>query len=133
MLPKVNDDLIIDFKIKEIPSNTYKLYINSNTITGLVDGIEAVKQAVYLMLNIERYRHIIYSWNYGIELCDLIGKPSYFVISELERIISEALMQDNRIKGVSDFAFKTEKGKVYADFTVNTIYGKFKTSKEVDI
>lgn len=133
MIPKVNDDLIRDFKIKQMPTRTYKLNRASNTTSGFTDGIEAVKQAVYLMLNIERYRHIIYSRNFGIELSDLFGKPSYYVISELERRIGEALLMDERIKGVSDFSFETQKNKIYVYFTVSTIYGEFKTSREVDI
>lgn len=133
MIPKVNDDLINDFKIEKLPTRTYKLNSASNTVAGFADGLEAVKQSVYIILNVERYRHIIYSQNCGIELSNLFGKPSYYVISELERVITDALIQDDRIKGVSDFNFEINKGKVCADFTVSTIYGEFKTKREVDI
>ena len=37
-----------------------------------MDETEAVRQAAIKILNTERYENEIYSWNYGIELKDLI-------------------------------------------------------------
>ena len=55
MLPAVNDDLQKDFEIEEETSHTYKLDCFNSTIAGYVDDLEAMKQAIYLILNIERY------------------------------------------------------------------------------
>ena len=41
----------------------------------MTDKREALRQAVYLILNVERYAYPIYSRNYGSELVDLIGQP----------------------------------------------------------
>lgn len=41
-----------------------------------MDGMEAVKQAVYKILQTERYKYVIYDWNYGVELEDLLEKQS---------------------------------------------------------
>lgn len=49
----------------EVPSRTYKLHAEINRISGWTDEQEAVAQAIYLILNIERYQYLIYSWNYG--------------------------------------------------------------------
>lgn len=133
MIPKFNQDLKNDFKIEEQTSNTFAIDINKGYVTGKCDGIEAVKQAIYLMLNIERYEHIIYSWNYAIETYDLIGKDTSYVLPELKRRITEALTQDTRILGVDAFNFDVNKGKVHAIFVVQTIYGEVKASKEVSI
>ena len=58
------------------PSKTYVMNIDGERITGtMTDDIEAVKQAIYKILNTERYQYPIYSWNYGVELADLFGKP----------------------------------------------------------
>lgn len=133
MIPNINDDLINDFEYEELPTKTFKLNIPSNTIIGFTDGLEAMKQAIYLILNIERYEYLIYSWNYGIELNDLYGQPIPFVLPELKRRITEALVQDSRILGVDNFSFETNKGKVHATFTVNTIYGDVEAEKVVNL
>lgn len=133
MIPVVSDDLTKDFEYEELPTKTFKLDHISKTISGFVDGIEAMKQAIYLILNIQRYEYLIYSWNYGIELQDLFGQPASFVIPELKRRITEALLQDTRITDVSDFYFEVSKGKVRATFTVNTIFGDVQAEKAVDI
>lgn len=133
MLPAIVDDLKSDFTISELPTRTYQLNIKQDSISGYVTELEAMKQAIYLILNIQRYQYLIYSWNYGIELEDLYGQPSYYVISILETRITEALSQDTRIKSVDDFSFETDKRKVSATFTVSTIYGKITTQKVVDI
>jgi len=133
MLPAVNDDLQKDFEIEEETSHTYKLDLDNSTIAGYVDDLEAMKQAIYLILNIERYEYLIYSWNYGIELADLFGQPTSFVLPELKRRITEALVQDSRILGVDNFSFETNKGKVHATFTVHTIFGDVEAEKVVTI
>ena len=133
MLPAVNDDLQKDFEIEEETSHTYKLDLDNSTIAGYVDGLEAMKQAIYLILNIERYEYLIYSWNYGIELNDLYGQPMSFVLPELKRRVTEALVQDSRILGVDNFSFETNKGKVHATFTVHTIFGDVEAERVVTI
>jgi hypothetical protein len=90
-----------------------------------VAGLEAVRQAVYLALNTERYQYPIYSWDYGAELADLFGQPASFVRPELERRIRDALSQDERITGIGGFAFETRGKTLCCSFTVNTIYGDF--------
>jgi hypothetical protein len=133
MIPVVNDGLVNDFEYEELPTKTFKLNISSNTITGFTDEIEAMKQAIYLILNIERYEYLIYSWDYGIELQDLFGQPTSFVLPELKRRITEALLQDSRVDSVDDFTFDVVKSKVHAKFTVRTIYGDFEAERAVNI
>lgn len=133
MIPTVNDDLQTDFEYEEKTSRSFKLNISKNTVGGFVDDLEAVKQAIYLILSIQRYENIIYSWNYGIELVDLIGQPISFVLPELKRRITEALIQDSRISAVSNFSFENIKGKVHTTFTVSTIFGDVETGKVVNI
>jgi phage baseplate assembly protein W len=103
MIPANNDDLKVDFQFQELPTNTFFLHISKDTITGFTDRLQAMVQAIYLILNTERYEHLIYSYNYGIELVDLIGQPIPFCIPEIRRRITEALMQDSRITGLMIF------------------------------
>ena len=133
MLPTTSTSLE-SFNITENTSDTYAMKINKNLIKGNIEKVESMKQAVYKILNTERYQHVIYSWNYGIELKRLIGKPINYVKAELERLITEALTQDSRISSVDDFKIETiDKGTLLASFTVNTEFGTFESSKVVVI
>jgi hypothetical protein len=90
-----------------------------------IAGLEAVRQAIFLILNTERYQTPIYSWNYGVELADLFGQPASFVKPELERRIRDALSQDDRITGVDGFSFESKGKTVHCAFTVHTIFGSY--------
>ena len=134
MIPSTVGFLAQDFEIEEQPSLTYKMDLNGDSVRGFVDEQEAMKQAIFRILNTERYQYIIYPWWYGIETIDLYGEPVTYVCPELERRITEALLIDTRIISVTDFEFDLEvKGVVHAMFTVNTIYGEIKADKGVNI
>ncbi|EGT4624338.1 TPA: DUF2634 domain-containing protein [Clostridioides difficile] len=129
----IEDVSIINFDVRQEPSKTFKLNIEKSKIDGICDDVEALKQTIFLILNTERYRHLIYSWNYGVELNDLIGEPISFVIPELERRIKEALIQDDRVENVDNFEFQNVKGKVHCKFTVYSKYGNIKAEKVVSV
>ena len=133
----IDDKIPNDFEIVEQPSYTYKMVLpqtddEDTRVAGKSDEIEAVRQAVYKILNTERYTYPIYSWNYGIELVDLFGQPMPWVFPELEMRITEALTWDDRINSVGDFEFEeTGKNEVHAKFTVNSIFGSFESEMNV--
>lgn len=131
MIPKGTEDLKQGFEIIEQPSNTYRMA--DDVISGKVDGIEAMEQAIYKILNTERYDHAIYSWNYGIELEDLFGQPADYVCPELKRRITEALTQDSRIHSVDSFVFEVRKKRISVTFTAHTIFGDVTTERQVQI
>ena len=131
MLPDSGSILKQDFKIIEQPSKTYRF--QAEKITGYADGLEAVRQAIFCILNTERFDYLIYSWNYGIELKGLFGKPMGLVKSKLKKRIREALMQDDRIRGVDAFSFETNGRKLLATFQVHTKYGDVAAAKEVKV
>ncbi|WP_278558897.1 DUF2634 domain-containing protein [Acidaminococcus intestini] len=117
------------------PNKTYRMLIDDERINGTVtDNLEAVEQAIYKILNTERYQYVIYSWSYGVELADLFGKPIPFVLPEIPRRIKEALTQDDRITDVTNFDLSYDQGgSVLAKFTVVTIYGNLQEQKEVKV
>ena len=113
---------------KEQPSRTYRLEPNGKRIIGFTDGLEAMKQAVLLILNTERFRHEIYSWNYGNEINTALGEDFGLAQSNVKRFIKEALLQDERITDVDEFAFgKTARNTLNVSFTVNTIFGEIRS------
>lgn len=133
-LPQTGEDLeLMEFAEIRMPGYTHKLIIDQNRIKGMTDKAEALLQAVYLILNTERYRYPIYSWRYGVELADLIGKPKDYAMSEAKRRIYEALIQDDRITDVDSWEFSTGKKWVMLYCVVHTIYGDIEVEKEVAI
>lgn len=133
-LPTTGENLdLIRFAMTEQPGYTHRLDIDRARVIGMTDGREALFQAVYLILNVERYAYPIYSRNYGSELADLIGKPKDYAMSEIKRRITEALTQDDRITAVDDWSFEAGRKSVLARFTVYTIYGELEVEKEVEI
>lgn len=117
----------------QYPNLTYKMNLEDESIRNKTSDLEAIRQACYKILSTERYRYIIYSWGYGIELEDLFGKPLPYVYSELPRRIKEALQYDDRITDVREFKISHKKGDVIAVFTVVTAVGMLELSKEVSI
>lgn len=127
-----NDGLTADFEEVIEPSKNFKLLHEKNRCVGFVDEIEAMKQAIFLMLSVERYDHIIYSFNAGVEFRDLFGKPTSYVASEVKRRIRECLLQDDRINEVDSFKVTTHKNKVHVYFVAHTIYGQIEAERVVD-
>lgn len=133
MIPKVEYELGDDYEIEVIPSSTFKILTDKKRILGKCDNLEAIKQAVYLMLNIERYKYVIYSANYGVELLDLIGQPIPYVLPELKRRITECLTQDDRITAVENFEFEVNKKTIHCTFTVHSNVGIFESESVVNV
>lgn len=134
MIPRVdiNDGLEFDFEVVSEPSYTPRLNPDTYRISGFVDGLKAVEQSVYLILYVERYEWLIYNWRTGVELNNLYGKEVNYVIAELERVLKEAIIQDDRVNDVTNFEFKVNKNDVYVEFDVISIFGEFRYDFEIE-
>ena len=123
MIPNVRMDLRDGFTIESVPSKTYRL-ISGGEKTGLIqgktDGLDALRQTIYCILNTERYRYPIYSWNYGVELEGLFGRPVSYVKSELKRVIK-----------VDGFVFEEQGKRLSVTFQVHSRQGILEIKKEV--
>lgn len=113
----------------ELPTRTYKLDFKNGRIFGMTDRLGAMEQAIFKILNTNRFEHLIYDDDYGFE--DLTGKERIFVAAELPRRIEEALLQDSRITSVEGLHLEFEKDIAFATFTANTIYGDVDVLREV--
>jgi len=133
MIPEQQVDLT-NLEVVSQPSLTYKLDFERKRISGKIDNEEAIKQLVMKILYTERYAYVIYSSQYGVELDRLIGKDYDFIVSDLERTITEALLADDRILSITDFvAEQTAIDRMTATFTVNSIVGSVNINTEVII
>jgi hypothetical protein len=133
LLPTTNTFLNQDLETVEQTSRTFYLDMDNNIVFGYTDGTQAMKQAIYLILNIERYKYVIFPWSYGIELEDLFGQPISFVLPEIKRRVTEALIHDTRITSVDNFNFTVGKGVVTATFTAHTIFGDIEIERAVTV
>lgn len=128
MIPKetVDYNLVLD----KYPSRTYKLNLEDNNIFGYVDDKKSLEQSIYKYLSTDRYKYLIYSFDYGIEIEDLIGESIDYCIIDLPRRIKECLSQDDRIISVDNFKFDIiDKGELVCTFIVNSIFGTVDISK----
>lgn len=114
---------------ERLPAWTFRL--DGDVVRGMTDGHEAVKQAVRLILHTERYRYVIYSFAYGVELQDLAGSRDSFLFPEVKRRVTEALLVDDRVLGTSDFTFLRTGTRVEVRFVVHTVYGDMEMEWEV--
>lgn len=131
-------EVIADLEEELTPTKTYKLDFETKRITGSIDGVEAIRQYVYKVLETERASFAIYGTNdginYGVELERFIGKPFSFISSDIERTISEALLQDERVLSINDFSIgEPIEDTLSVSFTVTTLYGDINISEEAII
>ena len=115
------------------PSLSWRINKETNRIEGTVDGLDAVRQAAEIILNIERYRWQIYRPYTGMEWAGLIGQDPGYVGAELQRRLVDALTVDDRITGISDYDYTIDGGKLRATFRVDTIYGSYDAQQEVNL
>lgn len=120
----------LDLSEKIETSRTYTNNGESISATK-IDGLEAIKAAIFKRLTTEQYDCPIYSFEYGIQTYDLLGKDKSYVVPELKRRITECLLKDERITDVSDFAYTQTGDSLLMTFTATTIYGSVEANKEV--
>lgn len=113
-------------------TKTFKIDFDGGRVGGFCDTTEAMKQAIYKILQTERFACLIYSWNYGIELNAAVGKSYQVFASEIKRVISEALLADSRITAVTDFTVvQVDKRTALVTFTAETIFGEILIERSV--
>ncbi|MCW6665400.1 DUF2634 domain-containing protein [Aerococcaceae bacterium NML191219] len=108
------------------------LTLNENNILLEIDGVEALKQSIRRILQTERYGNSIYDHAYGVELEELIGEEMGFARIDVERRIKEALMEDDRIRDVTDFETEVVASTLHVTFTVDSIFGEIKQEVQLE-
>lgn len=90
------------------------------------EGAEAVAVWAFNALNTVRYRHEIFSWDYGCELETLIGQQYSAATKKAEavRYVREALTVNPCITGVNDIRVEFDgRGLLTVSCRIQTIYG----------
>ena len=104
---------------------TFRIDFKRGIITSeIIDQVEAIKQFVYIALKTERFLFPIYSQDYGSEIREVIqdrNSTEELRLSEVERMIEEALIFDERIEAVENYEFTVDGDRYYASFDVVTV------------
>ncbi|MDT3427694.1 hypothetical protein J2Z22_003257 [Paenibacillus forsythiae] len=116
----------------EAPGLTYGIDWRTGRINGYVDGLDALKQAVDKALRTLRYEHLVYSSNYGTEWNLVLGQDRLLAGPEIRRVVTEALLQDDRIEGVDQPEVSFNGENVSIDIKVRSRYGDIRIRKELN-
>ena len=134
-LPAAADYNVYEAQAVDYPSETFLIDKEYGRIEKTGGGIEAVKQAIEIILQVERYHYQIYSSNFGHELNRLIGKPPEYVMSMIKRRVKEAFSGDRRILSVDNFIFEEDSDlagtTVKCAFDIKTVFGMVSAEVEV--
>lgn len=132
MIPQISGIEVGNLTFVRYPSNTYRLL--DPQIVGNVDGIEAIKQAVFHILSTERYAYDIYSRNYGVELEKYIGRSFEYCETTIQNTLRDALYQDDRIQTVIvTNTERVDKSSLLVEFTVVSDNGTFGMEVTVNV
>lgn len=95
-------------------------------IPVIVTGKEAVKVWIWKALYTARYRHEIYSWDYGSEFEALTGQAYTDLLKEAEapRYLRECLLINPYIKAVKNISCSFEGSRLTVSGAAETIYGE---------
>lgn len=127
LFPFINHEVEEDqVKTSVIPVE-YEIDFETCKLTGrLVKGKDAIRIWVHKALLTTRYKYIIYSWDYGHEIEELIGKNYNhdFISAEVKRFIEECLSVNPYILSIDNFSCRFEGKELFCDFTVHTQFGE---------
>lgn len=116
-------------------SKTFKLdHEKGRVISEYIDGQEAIAQAIWINLGIEKGVWDIQTSEYGVEFAKYYGKDRDLAKAQLEMVIKRALSWDERIFDTYDYQF-TDVGSesINIDFNVSTSAGVFRTGITVNV
>ena len=128
VLKNVSDD------DSEQPTKTFYIDPDTNQVLRMCDGFEAVKQAFHLLINTQRFIHQGFTSDYGMDWSDLIGRPTDFIISEVQSRLKDAIKPDERFISVDlnpDSPYTIEGDELIMNFEVVTVFGGFSVTTEV--
>ena len=131
MLPQSDIDLSQGIIFQDQPSLTWIADPVTNRLRGRGDNWEAVRQAVEIIVNVERFKWQIYTPNFGTDYDGLLGTEPGYAASELRRRLEDAFLPDNRILGIKDYAYTFQDVSLTVAFTALTVFGDVPGSMEV--
>ena len=120
-------------KVIEVPRE-YGIDFTTGQLTGkIVEGIEAIKVWIWLCMHTERFRHAIYSSDYGTALDQYFGHvlSDEYINTDCESEISDALLMNEYIESIEDFEVVRNSDTLNIKFRVVTKVGSLEVDESV--
>ncbi|MCC0642112.1 MULTISPECIES: DUF2634 domain-containing protein [unclassified Clostridioides] len=94
----------------------------------VVERNEAIKVWIYKTIKTDKYVHLIYTWDYGTDIKNLIGQKytKGLTESEAKRYIQEALLINPYILEVNVTNTEFKDDNLSINLNIKTIYGEEK-------
>lgn len=112
----------------------YGIDFTTGQLTGkIVEGIEAIKVWIWLCLHTERFRHAIYSSDYGTSFEQYIGHvlSDEYINNDCESEITDALLINEYIESIEDFEAVNKGEHLRISFRVVTKFGSIEVDENV--
>ena len=133
MLPRADIDLRGGVVFQDQPTLTWIADPVTRRIRGRGDGWEAIRQAVEIIVSVERFKWQIYTPNFGTDYNGLLGTEPGYAASELQRRLEDAFLPDSRTLGMKDFTWSFSGVSLSVRFTVLTVFGDVASGLEVPL
>lgn len=133
MLPQSEISLANGVVFADQPSLTWIADPVTNRLRGRGDNYEAVRQAVEIIVSVERFKWQIYTPNFGTDYDGLLGTEPGYAASELRRRLEDAFLPDNRILEIRDYSYTFRGVSLTVTFTARTVFGDVPGSLEVQL
>ena len=127
------EDLIEEEEEEYYPKE-YDIDFLTGKLTGkIAEGARALAIWAYLAIKTQRYKYFQYSWEYGCEICELIGKTysDEYIHSEVNRMLTECLEVNPYINEVDNLQIDRSDDTLKITFTILTDYGDEEVTAEV--
>lgn len=122
-----------DGQVVKMPKE-YGIDFATGQLTGkIVEGLEAIKVWIWLCMHTERFRHAIYSADYGTSLEQYIGHilSEEYINTDCESEISDALLINEYIESIEDFEAVRNSDSLNISFRVVTKFGSLEVDEVV--
>nr|DAI40048.1 MAG TPA: Protein of unknown function (DUF2634) [Caudoviricetes sp.] len=120
-------------KVIEVPRE-YGIDFTTGQLTGkIVEGLEAIKVWIWLCMHTERFRHAIYSSDYGASFEQYIGHvlSDEYINTDCESEVTDALLMNEYIEGIEDFEVVRNSDSLDIKFRVVTKFGSLEVDESV--
>lgn len=134
-LQSLNNTKIIkeDSQVVKMPRE-YGIDFDTGQLTGkIVEGIEAIKVWIWLCLHTERFRHAIYSSDYGTSFEQYIGHvlSDEYINTDCESEVTDALLINDYIESIENFGAVKDGEHLRISFRVVTKFGSLEVDESV--
>jgi len=122
-----------DSQVVKMPRE-YGIDFDTGQLTGkIVEGIEAIKVWIWLCLHTERFRHAIYSSDYGTSFEQYIGHAlsDEYINTDCESEVTDALLINDYIESIENFGAVKDGEHLRISFRVMTKFGSLEVDESV--